>query len=105
MPVKNSPPILGLRTEARVRWRAWWQATKRLKRDPWSALDTRLLTLTLLNALLYWPWHWLRVAFDAGNHYPLIVLGMMLLTLWLWSELVKAVVDRFKGVKRNSRGR
>jgi hypothetical protein len=31
-------------------------------------LDSRIVVLTLLNGLLYWPWRWLRVAFDAGDH-------------------------------------
>lgn len=82
------------------RGRAWWQAAKTRKRDRRWSLDSRLIALTLVNALLYWPWHWLRVEFDAGDHHPTIVLGMLLLTLWLWSELVKAVIDRFKGVNR-----
>jgi len=82
------------------RGRARWQAAKTNQRDRRWSLDSRLVTLTLLNALIYWPWHWLRVAYDAGNHHPTIVLGMLLLTLWLWFELVKAVIDRFKVVNR-----
>ena len=68
------------------------------------AYDSRLVALTFANALLYWPWHWLRIAFDAGDRHPMLVLGMMLLTLWLWAALVEAVLDRFKGVKRRSQG-
>jgi hypothetical protein len=82
------------------RGRAWWQAAKKGKRHLGWSLDSRLVTLTFLNALIYWPWHWLRVAFDAGNHHPTIVLGMLLLTLWLWFALAKAVIDRFKGANR-----
>jgi hypothetical protein len=84
------------------RWRARWQATKFSKWDrQWSLLDARLVMLTVLNALLYWPWHWLRVSFDAGDHHPMLVLGMMILTFWMWSELAKAVINRFNAVSHH----
>jgi hypothetical protein len=63
--------------------------------SPWSA-EFRLVVLTILNALLYWPWHLLRVAFDAGDHHPTLALGLLLLTLWLWFELCTTILMRFK---------
>jgi hypothetical protein len=87
------------------RWRARWQAIKFTKWDRhWSLLDARLVVLTVLNAFLYWPWHWLRVSFDAGDHHPTLVLGMMLLTFWMWSELAKALINRFKAVNHHTPG-
>jgi hypothetical protein len=93
-----------LHAKALQRWRVWWQATKLTMQDRRLSLDSRLVALTFVNALLYWPWRWLRIAFDDGDHHPVLVLGMMLLTLWLWAALVEAVLDRFKGVKRSSQG-
>jgi hypothetical protein len=58
--------------------------------------DWRLLGLTLLNALLYWPWRWLRVAYDSGDHHPSLVLAMVVLTLWLWFQLLTSVIGRLK---------
>ena len=63
-------------------------------------LDSRILVLTLLNALLYWPWRWLRLASDAGEHHPQLVLLMVLLTLWAWGQLLVAVLNRIKGPRR-----
>jgi hypothetical protein len=77
------------------RRRARWQASRSVKWDPRWTVDARLILLTLINALLYWPWHWLRLAFDAGDHHPNLVLGLSLLTLWMWLELGKAVTARF----------
>jgi hypothetical protein len=59
-------------------------------------LDSRIVVLTLVNGLLYWPWRWLRVAFDAGDHHPQLVLLMLLLTLWAWAQLLVAVLNRIK---------
>jgi hypothetical protein len=59
-------------------------------------LDSRIVALTLLNGLLYWPWRWLRVAFDAGDHHPQLVLLMLFLTLWAWGQLLVAVLNRIK---------
>jgi hypothetical protein len=50
--------------------------------------------LTLLNASLYWPWHWLRVAYDAGNHHPHLVLALLALTVWTWWQLIAAIARR-----------
>jgi hypothetical protein len=77
------------------RWREHWKAAKRLRWGPRWSLDARLALLTFINALLYWPWHWLRVAFDAGDHHPNLVFGLLLVTLWMWLELLKAVTGRF----------
>jgi hypothetical protein len=60
-------------------------------------IDSRIVGLTLLNALLYWPWHWLRVSYDAGNHRPQLVLIMMALTLWAWWQLLAAILNRING--------
>jgi hypothetical protein len=60
-------------------------------------VDSRIVGLTLLNALLYWPWRWLRVAYDAGDHHPQLVLVMTTLTLWAWWHLLAAVIHRFSG--------
>jgi hypothetical protein len=59
-------------------------------------VDSRIVVLTLLNALLYWPWHWLRVAFDAGEQHPQLVLLMPFLTLWAWGQLLVVVLNRIK---------
>jgi hypothetical protein len=60
-------------------------------------VDSRIVGLTLLNALLYWPWHWLRVAYDAGNHHPQLVLMMLALTLAAWWQLLAAILNRITG--------
>jgi hypothetical protein len=60
-------------------------------------IDSRIVGLTLLNALLYWPWHWLRVCYDAGNHRPQLVLIMMALTLWAWWQLLAAILNQING--------
>lgn len=61
-----------------------------------SHWDSRIVVLTLLNALFYWPWRWLRLAFDAGEHHPQLVLFMVFLTLWAWGQLLVAVLNRIK---------
>jgi hypothetical protein len=78
------------------RWRERWKAAISIKCGQRWSTDDRLIVLTLINALLYWPWHWLRLAFDAGDHHPDLVLGLLLLTLWMWFELGKAVIARTK---------
>jgi hypothetical protein len=60
-------------------------------------VDSRIVGLTLLNALLYWPWHWLRVAYDTGDRHPQLVLMMMALTLWAWWQLAAAIINRTGG--------
>jgi hypothetical protein len=57
-------------------------------------VNSCIVYLTLLNGLLYWPWQWLRVSFDAGNHHPELVLVLLFLTLWVWWQLIVAVFDR-----------
>jgi len=69
-----------------------------------SYLGARLVRLTLLNALLYWPWHWLKVDYDGGIHHPLLVLGMLVLTVWTWSQLLATVVSRFTDTNQQARG-
>jgi hypothetical protein len=66
-------------------------------------IDLRIVVITLLNALLYWPWHLLRMAFDNGYYYPKMVFGMAILTLWMWFELGKAFVVRFSDLSRHTR--
>jgi hypothetical protein len=83
-------------SDALSRLRARWHAVRTLKWNPQWAVDGRLITLTLLNALVFWPWIWLRNAFDAGDHHPNLVFGLLLLTLYLWIQLARAVTDRFK---------
>jgi hypothetical protein len=78
------------------RWRARWEAAKSVKWNARWAVDGRLVVLTLINALLYWPWHWLRLAFDAGDHHPDLVFCLLVFTLWMWFELWKAAMTRFK---------
>jgi hypothetical protein len=83
----------------------WWRARVRalgsLKWDPRWAVDLRLVTLTILNAVLFWAWHLYRQAFDAGERHPWIVLGLMAATLWMWCEFVWAVLGRFKDNARS----
>lgn len=57
-------------------------------------VSSRIVYLTLLNGLLYWPWHWLRVSFDAGDRDPELVLVPLFFTLWAWWQLIVAVFDR-----------
>lgn len=83
-------------SEALNRWRARWRAIRTLKWNQRWAVDGRLVILTLLNALVFWPWIWLRNAFDAGDHHPNLVFGLLVLTLFLWFQLAKAVTDRFR---------
>lgn len=59
--------------------------------------DSRILGLTLLNALLYWPWHWLRIAYDAGDHRPQLVLMMAIFTSWAWWQLLVAIINWISG--------
>jgi hypothetical protein len=95
---RQRPRCMNRSSESGVlsRWRACWLAARSIKWNQRWAIDARLVLLTLVNALLYWPWHWLRTAFNAGDHHPNLVLGLLLLTLYLWFELAKAVSDRFK---------
>ncbi len=57
-------------------------------------VDSKIVGLTLLNAFLFWPWHWLKAAYDAGERHPQLVLGMMALTSWTWWQLLTAIVKR-----------
>jgi hypothetical protein len=59
-----------------------------------SNVDCRIVLLTLLNGFLYWPWHWLRVAFDAGDRHPQLVLTMLVVTFAAWGLLLAAVLHR-----------
>jgi hypothetical protein len=78
------------------RWRARWAAAQSSQRHTRWSLDLRLVVLTTLNVLLYLPWHFLRLAFDAGDHHPNLALGLLILTLWMWFELYTAILSRFK---------
>jgi hypothetical protein len=60
-------------------------------------VDGRIVALTLFNALLYCPWRWLRVAYDAGDHHPNFVLVMLAVTLWAWWQLLTAVLGKIRG--------
>jgi hypothetical protein len=71
--------------------------------DRQGSLYVRLLVFTILNGLIFWPWRWLRVAYDAGDHHPQLVLGMVILTLWTWTQLVSAIIRLFKDTTRSSR--
>ena len=64
-------------------------------------IDSRIVALTLFNALLYWPWRWLRSAYDAGIHHPDLVLVMVALTLWGWWQLLLAVMRRINNEQRH----
>ena len=63
-------------------------------------VDARIVALTLFNALLYWPWRWLRSAYDAGVHHPDLVLVMMVVTLWGWWQLLTAFTRRINNGPR-----
>jgi hypothetical protein len=60
-------------------------------------LESRIVGLTLLNAFLYWPWHWLRASYDAGNHHPQLVLMVAALTVSAWWQLLAAILNRING--------
>jgi hypothetical protein len=60
-------------------------------------LDSRIVVLTFLNGLLYWPLRWPRVAFDAGDHHPQLILIMLFLTVWAWGQLLVAILNQIKG--------
>jgi hypothetical protein len=64
-------------------------------------IDSRVVALTLFNVLLYWPWRWLRSAYDAGIHHPDLVLVMMGITLWGWWQLLVAVMRRINNGPRH----
>jgi hypothetical protein len=64
-------------------------------------VDSRIVLLTLFNALLYWPWRWLRSDYDAGIRHPDLVLIMMAITLWGWWQLLLAVTNRINGGRGN----
>jgi hypothetical protein len=64
-------------------------------------IDSRIVALTLFNALLYWPWRWLRSAYDAGIHHPDTVLVMMGLTSWGWWQLLIAITRRINNGPRH----
>jgi hypothetical protein len=59
-----------------------------------SHLDCRIVVLSLLNGFLYWPWHWLRIAFDAGDRHPQLVLILLALTIGAWWQLLGAILHR-----------
>ena len=60
-------------------------------------VDSRIVALTLFNALLYWPWRWLRHDYDAGIRHPTLVLLMMAVTALAWWPLLKAIANQLKG--------
>jgi hypothetical protein len=60
-------------------------------------VESRIAGLTLLNAMLYWPLHWLRVSYDAGDHHPQLALMMTALTVWAWWQLLAAIISRING--------
>ena len=62
-----------------------------------NLVGSRIVYLTLFNALLYWPWRWLRSAYDGGIHHPNLVLLLMAATLWGWWQLLTAITRRIKG--------
>lgn len=86
------------------RWLGRWRVAIGAKRGGSKAPDFGLVTLTLLNVLLLWLWHLLRVDYDAGVRHPLLVLAIIVLILWTWSKLVTTVVSRLQGIYRQSRG-
>jgi hypothetical protein len=92
----SNPGSAKVRGGVLERWRGRWQAYISSQRDTRWSVDFRLIVLTIINVLLYWPWHLLRVAFDAGDHHPNLALGLLLLTLWMWFELCTAILGRFK---------
>jgi hypothetical protein len=60
--------------------------------------------LSIVNFLLFVPWYRLRVAHEAGDDYPPIVIGLATLTLWTWSQLALAVIARFKDLAKHPGG-
>ena len=64
-------------------------------------IDSRIVALTLFNTLLYWPWRWLKSAYDAGIHHQDLALVMMGFTLWGWWQLLIAVTRRINGGRRH----
>jgi hypothetical protein len=58
-----------------------------LRRQALNIINPRMVALTLFNAPPYWPWHWLRNAFERGIHHPNLVLVMIIVTLWGWWQL------------------
>lgn len=69
--------------------------------SPFKLVDSRIVGLTLFNALLYLPWRSLRSAYDDGIHHPDLVLIMMAVTLWGWWQLLTAVISRINDGRRN----
>jgi hypothetical protein len=63
-----------------------------------------LVLWTVVNVFLIWPWYLLRVQFDAGEHHPDLVLGLLVLTLWGWSQLISALLKRFRETRLLHRG-
>jgi hypothetical protein len=61
-----------------------------------KSLDSRIVVLTVLNSVLFWPWHWLRVEYDAGNHHQELVLALLALSVWSWWQLIATILERFK---------
>lgn len=59
--------------------------------------DSCIVGLTLINALLYWPWRWLRTEYDRGIHRPNLVLFLAAATLWAWWQLLTAVSNQIGG--------
>jgi hypothetical protein len=72
-------------------------------RGPVSA-DTKLAILSIINFLLFIPWYQLRAAHEAGDDYPVIVLGLAAFTVWTWSQLVMLVIARFKYLGKHPNG-
>jgi hypothetical protein len=66
--------------------------------------DTKLATLSILNFLLFIPWYQLRVAHEAGEDYPVLVIGLAALTVWTWSQLILLVIVRFKHLGKHTSG-
>jgi hypothetical protein len=59
-------------------------------------INPRIVELTLFNALVYWPWAWLRNAFERGIHHSDLVLLLTAVTLWGWWQLLDAIAHEVR---------
>jgi hypothetical protein len=68
------------------------------------SVDIKLITLSNLNFRLFVAWYRLRISHEAGDDYPLITLGLTVLTVWTWSQLLLVIFGRFKTMTKPPAG-
>jgi hypothetical protein len=59
-----------------------------------KSAQRKLMLLTAFNLALFLPWYALRLAHDAGEDYPVILIILAGLTISTWWQLLSELVRR-----------